>query len=59
VLPAPPALATAQALRGPRLSTEQEQILLRRAVSRQLIGIAGPAMEHGTLNERALQRLAR
>ena len=59
VLPAPPALATAQALRGPRLSTEQEQILLRKAVSRQLIGIAGPAMEHGTLNERALQRLPR
>jgi hypothetical protein len=59
VLPAPPSMATAQALRGPRLSTEQEQILLRKAVSRQLIGIAGPAMEHGTLNERALQRLQR
>jgi hypothetical protein len=59
VLPAPPAMATAQALRGPRLSSEQEQILLRRAVSRQLIGIAGPAMQHSTPNERALQRLQR
>jgi len=60
VLPAPPAaMATAQAFLGPRLSTEQDQILLRRAVSRQLIGIAGPAMQHWTPNERALQRLSR
>ncbi len=60
VLPAPPSgMATAQALLGPRLSSEQEQILLRRAVSRQLIGIAGPALQHGTPNERALQRLPR
>ena len=59
VLPTPPAMATAQALRGPRLSSEQEQILLRRAVSRQLIGIAGPAIQHSTPNERALQRLQR
>ena len=59
VLPAPPAMATAQALREPRLSTELDQILLRRAVSRQLIGIAGPAMQHGAPNERALLRLQR
>jgi hypothetical protein len=52
-------MATAQAFLGPRLSTEQDQILLRRAVSRQLIGIAGPAMQHWTPNERALQRLSR
>ena len=44
-LPAPPpsAMASAQALLGPRLSTEQEQLLVRRALSRQVIGIAGPA----------------
>ncbi len=60
VLPAPPAgLATAQAFMGPRLSTELEQMLLRRAVSRQLIGIAGPALQHWMPNERALQRLSR
>ena len=41
---------------GPRLSTEQEQMLLRRALSRQVIGIAGPALQHWMPNERALQR---
>ena len=56
-LPAPPpsAMASAQALLGPRLSTEQEQLLVRRALSRQVIGIAGPAGAHGSPNERVLR----
>ena len=60
VLPAPPsALATAQALTGPRLSTEEDRLLLRRAMSRQLIGISGPAISHWTPNERWLRRIQR
>ncbi len=56
-LPAPPpsAMASAQALLGPRLSSEQEQLLVRRALSRQVIGIAGPAGTHLSLNERVLR----
>ena len=48
-------MASAQALLGPRLSTEQEQILVRRALSRQVIGIAGPAGGHLSMNERVLR----
>jgi hypothetical protein len=60
VLPAPPGgMASAQSLTGVRLAPEQEQILLRRALSRQLIGIAGPSMTHSTPNERALKRIER
>jgi hypothetical protein len=60
VLPAPPsALASAQALSGPRLTTEQEQILLRRALAREVIGISGPAVSHWTPNERWLKRIQR
>jgi hypothetical protein len=58
VLPAPPsALASAQAYTGPRLSTEEDRLLLRRALSRQLIGVAGPAGSHGSPNERWLKRI--
>jgi hypothetical protein len=54
-LPAPPSMASAQALLGPRLSSEQEQLLVRRALSRQVIGIAGPTGTHLSLNERVLR----
>ena len=56
-LPASPpsAMASAQALLGPRLSTEQELALVRRALSRQVIGIAGPAGSHWSPNERVLR----
>jgi len=56
VLPAPP--PAAQALRAPLLASEQERLLLRRALTRQVIGAAatgGPS--HQTPNERWLQRL--
>jgi hypothetical protein len=60
VLPAPPsALARAQAYTGPRLTAEQDRLLLRRALSRQLIGISGPAISHWTPNERWLKRIQR
>jgi hypothetical protein len=58
--PAPPAaMAAAQALAGPRLTTEQEQRLLQRALSRQLIGMSGPATSHWTPNERLLKHAER
>jgi hypothetical protein len=58
-LPAPPTRAQAQldAL-SPRLTTEQEERLLRRALTRQVIGIAGPAQTHLSLNDRLLRRAA-
>ena len=60
VLPAPPSgLASAQAFTGPRLTTEEEQIMLRRALAREGIGISGPAVTHSTLNERWLKRIQR
>ncbi len=60
VLPAPPsALASAQAFTGPRLTTEQEQMLLRRALAREVIGVSGPAVSHWTPNERWLRRIQR
>lgn len=60
VLPAPPSgLARAQALAAPQLSSELDRLLLRRALSRQVIGMSGPAESHWTPNERVLRRLAR
>ncbi len=60
VVPAPPGgMASAMAFGGAKLTPEQDRLLLRRALSRQLIGISGPAMTHSTPNERVLKRLAR
>ena len=60
VLPAAPsAFASAQAYFGPRLSTEEDQLLLRRALSRQVIGISGADGSHLTPNERWLRRIRR
>jgi len=61
VVPAPPGgMASAQfALGGVKLNAEQDQILLRRALSRQLIGIAGSSFTHSTANERALKYIQR
>jgi hypothetical protein len=58
VVPAPPGgMASAMAFGGTKLSPEQDRLLLRRALSRQLIGVSGPAMTHSTPNERLLKRL--
>jgi hypothetical protein len=58
VVPAPPGgMASAMAFSGVKLSTEEDQILLRRALSRQLIGVSGPSMAHWAPNERVLKRL--
>jgi hypothetical protein len=57
-LPAPPPspMASAQALLGPRLTSEQERLVVRRALSRQVIGISGPAgTPHWAANERVLR----
>jgi hypothetical protein len=60
VLPAPPSgPARAQALAAPQLSSELDQLLLRRALSRQFIGMSGPAESHWTPNERWLRRIER
>ena len=60
VLPAPPSgLARAQALAAPQLSSELDQLLLRRALSRQVIGLSGPAASHWSPNERWLRRIQR
>lgn len=60
VLPAPPAArAQAQAVPEVRLSSEQERLLIRRALARQVIGIGGAADSHWTPNERWLKRQAR
>jgi hypothetical protein len=59
MLPAPPARAASQALAVPRLSSEQEERLLRRALSRQVIGISGPGSYHWTPNERLFGRAER
>jgi hypothetical protein len=49
-------MASAQALLGPRLTSEQEQLLVRRALSRQMIGISGMAgTPHWAANERVLR----
>lgn len=59
VLPAPP-FAAAQALRAPVLATEQDRLLLRRALTRQVIGApASSSTGHQAANERWLQRLPR
>jgi hypothetical protein len=58
VVPAPPGgMASAMAFNGVKLTTEEDQILLRRALSRQLIGVSGPSMAHWAPNERMLKRL--
>ncbi|HQR22990.1 MAG TPA: hypothetical protein PKV98_19140 [Burkholderiaceae bacterium] len=58
VVPAPPGgMASPMALRGVTLTTEQDQLLLRRALSRQLIGVSGPSMAHWAPNERVLKHL--
>jgi len=60
VVPAPPGgMASAMAFGGAKLTPEQDRLLLRRALSRQLIGVSGPAMTHSTPNERVLKHLAR
>ena len=51
--------ARAQALAAPLLSNELDQLLLRRALSRQVIGMSGPAESHWTPNERWLRRIER
>ncbi|MGH6622487.1 MAG: hypothetical protein ACREBN_00870, partial [Burkholderiaceae bacterium] len=58
VLPGPPAMFDALAYRAPG-SLEGEQILLRRALARQMMGIDTRTGGHGALNERALKQLAR
>ena len=58
VVPAPPGgMASAMAFGGVKLTPEQDRMLLRRALSRQLIGVSGPAMTHSTPNERVLKRV--
>jgi len=58
VLPAPP--PSAQALRAPLLATDQDRLLLRRALTRQVIGApASSSTGHQAANERWLQRLPR
>jgi len=60
VLPAPPASrAQAQAVAELRLSSEQERLLIRRALARQVIGMAGASGSHWTPNERWLRRQSR
>jgi hypothetical protein len=52
-------MARAQAASGLRLTTEQERLLIRRALTRQVIGIAGPGVSHWTPNEQLLKRAER
>jgi hypothetical protein len=59
-LPAPlAAMARAQGASELRLTTEQERLLIRRALTRQVIGISGPGVSHWTPNERVLKRAER
>jgi hypothetical protein len=58
VLSAPPAARASALAAMPRLSAEQDALLLRRALTRQLIGIGAPA-GHWTPNERWLRRVER
>ncbi len=59
-LPAPIAsMARAQGVSGLRMTTEQERLLIRRALTRQVIGISGPGVSHWTPNERLAKRTER